>query len=154
MFCAVPMPWFMNEPAPVPLPPPVFPLLRHLYLNGCLTSDITPGHMAFALSSQQLPWLRFLFVDGLLLDALEPVFVPEVLAGMNSLEEFHWVNYDFDTGLRRTLGEPHDPPGREHLESLEERHGESLRVLSLNYTGWRGRHDGGELDGGLSEEVC
>ncbi|KAL4890062.1 hypothetical protein BDV59DRAFT_204661 [Aspergillus ambiguus] len=142
MFCAVPRvsrPWAIDpiwkDSDGVP-PPPLFPNLQHLYLNGCLAHWLLPEDLILAFSQQQLPSLKSLVIDRLLYkDDGGTVFVPEVFRRMNRLSEFNWVNYDFETNVTHTKGGPHAPLMREHLDALKERHGETLQLLSLNYTG-------------------
>ncbi|KAE8357823.1 hypothetical protein BDV27DRAFT_138640 [Aspergillus caelatus] len=124
----------------VALPPPMFPNLRHLYLTGCLSESVTSEDVIVAFSQQQLPSLQSLVIDRLLYeDEGPPVFVPEVIKHMNPLREFSWLNYDFGIEIRRSLGDPHDLPMREHLEALKRHHGVTLELLTLNYNGEWGR---------------
>ncbi|KAE8330426.1 hypothetical protein BDV39DRAFT_202227 [Aspergillus sergii] len=120
----------------VALPPPMFPNLQHLYLNGCLSGSVGPEDLIVAFSQQQLPSLQSLVIDRLLCEDEGPaVFVPEVIMHMNPLREFSWLNYDFGIEIRRSLGNPHDLPMRGHLEALKQQHGRTLELLKLNYNG-------------------
>ncbi|KAK3177678.1 hypothetical protein K4F52_009583 [Lecanicillium sp. MT-2017a] len=125
-----------------PLPPPMFPHLRRLSLAGCISDCTTTSQAIKAFSEEQLPSLESLRIDGLLCGDprdIEPegwLLVPEALNGMHTLVEFEWVNYDFNTRLSRTKGEPHVPPGRSHFEALRSRHGQTLRTLKIDYTDW------------------
>ncbi|PIG83681.1 hypothetical protein AARAC_011088 [Aspergillus arachidicola] len=122
-------------------PPPMFPNLQHLYLNGCLSEDLGPEDLIFAFSRQQLPSLQSLVLDRLLYQgAGPPVFVPEAIIHMNPLREFSWLNYNFAVQPHRgRLGDPHELPMRGHLEALKQQHGATLELLTLNYNGEFGR---------------
>ncbi|KAB8217176.1 hypothetical protein BDV33DRAFT_206703 [Aspergillus novoparasiticus] len=122
-------------------PPPMFPNLQHLYLNGCLSEDLGPEDLIFAFFRQQLPSLQSLVLDRLLYQGGgPPVFVPEVIIHMNPLREFSWLDYNFAVQPHRgRLGDPHDLPMRRHLEALKQQHGETLELLTLNYNGEFGR---------------
>jgi hypothetical protein len=117
-------------------PAPKFPLLRRLHLEGCLTPLLGPKGLATALSESQLPCLEALIFEGILHDSDDEdslVFEPEALTTMHPLHEFCWVPYDFDEGIRKTLGNPHSPPTRRHLDELKARHGATLRVLRIDF---------------------
>ncbi|KAJ6446933.1 metallophosphoesterase [Purpureocillium lavendulum] len=117
-------------------PAPKFPLLTRLHLQGCLTPMIAPRGLATALSESQLPCLEALVLDGILHasdDENSLVFEAAALEGMHPLREFCWIPYDFDSSPRKTLGVPHSPPTKQHLEQLKMRHGETLRVLNIDF---------------------
>ncbi|UNI13685.1 hypothetical protein JDV02_000407 [Purpureocillium takamizusanense] len=117
-------------------PAPRFPLLRRLELQGCLTPCLGRKGLAAALSEAQLPCLEALVLDGILHDSDDEeslVFQPDALKTMHRLREFCWTPYDFNEGIRKTLGSPHSPPTRRHMEELRARHGETLRVLNIDF---------------------
>lgn len=125
----------------VPTPPlPKFQSLRHLRLEGCLTEMLSPRGFQEALSESQLPQLESLSLVGLLTDPdSDPmVFAPEALETMHPLREFQWIKYE---GIRRTLGDPHPPLKKKHLDALKARHGQTLQRLKIDLGKrvWRGR---------------
>ncbi|KAE8155853.1 hypothetical protein BDV40DRAFT_306622 [Aspergillus tamarii] len=132
LWCAKPPASMTFSAKDVALPPPMFPNLRHLYLNGCLSGSVTSEDVIVAFSQQQLPSLQSLVIDRLLYED-EGVFVPEVIMHMNPLREFSWLNYDFRIDIRRSLGNPHELPMKGHLEALKHHHGTTLELLTLNY---------------------
>lgn len=133
--------WNLKDNA---LLPSMFPLLRRLRFEGCINDITGPEDLRRALSQDQLPSLQTLIVDSLLYQGVRAgrsVFTPEVISGMKPLVEFTWICYNFGEKPRRTMGWQDGPLGRPHLEALSERHGKTLRRLSINYTGCRSERD-------------
>ncbi|OAQ89694.1 hypothetical protein VFPFJ_06108 [Purpureocillium lilacinum] len=128
---------------------PRYPHLRRLQLQGCLTPSLGGKGLATALSEAQLPCLEALVLDGILHDSDDEnslIFQPDAFKTMHPLREFCWIPYDFDEGIRKTLGNPHSPPTRRHLEELKARHGETLRVLQIDFGERESRNGPWDLD--------
>lgn len=122
---------------PHPLHQPMFPALRRLYLRGCIRGSISEAQMIKAFSQDQLPSLQTLQIDGLIVGRVAAEngwpFTPAVLLAMHPLVEFEWNGFNCKTYSCRTtfLSEL---PLEKDLAALKERHGQTLRVLKINYS--------------------
>ncbi|KAK2760214.1 hypothetical protein FQN54_002281 [Arachnomyces sp. PD_36] len=117
---------------------PAFPALRRLLLRGRSNTNLFEARIIQAFSEGQLPSLQTLQIHGVV-GRYSPEgerasrIPPELLRAVHPLSEFEWIGFrcpDFCVEGKHTL---QGRLSRAHLEALKERHGETLRSLTIDY---------------------